>query len=354
MIRKGWLICIVICTLLWCSGCMDIVELREQSFIVGLGIDLAENNQIEVSLAEINIQNGGAEQASPDKSTPLIVKSATGKNISECIRILRTEQFKKLTLNKVSYIVFSDKLAKKGLIPYKDFLVRSNELDLSTQLFVSEARVKDLFEADRGKLLEFTTKGYKYLPTFIPSYLWQLLSRMETPLESTFLNRVRLGDDTLAIEGEAFMKMDKLKVSLNYKETRGVNILLDKKWKNILLFINDAEDTSFLIKRVQRKDHYAPNHVTLTYTISGNIVESTIENPMAKVQQLEKNGSDSLAKKITDLLKKNTNEGIDILGIGEKFRQRGWDTSNWQQRIKDLPIDIRVNLRILDGEALKD
>lgn len=79
-----------------------------------------------------------------------------------------------------------------------------------------------------------------------------------------------------------------------------------------------------------------------------------MKRPMSQVKQLEKSGAEYLTEKIIEILKKNTKEGIDVIGIGEKFRQRGWDTSNWQQRIQELPIDIQVDLHILDGGALRE
>ena len=36
--------------------------------------------------------------------------------------------------------------------------------------------------------------------------------------------------------------------------------------------------------------------------------------------------------------------GIDILGIGEKFRQRNWNTVNWEEQIKKLDIGIEVKV----------
>lgn len=343
--------------LLLCSGCMDIVELREQTFIVGLGIDQAEDNLIEVSLTEINLQNDGKEQASsdnPGKSRPYHVRTAKAKTISECFRILRTEHFKQMTLSKVSFIVFGEALAKKGLDPFKDFVMRSNEIDLSVQMFVTEKRVKELFEADNGVLLEFTTRGFQYLPTYIPSYLWKMLSQASSPLEATYLNRVRIDKGRINFVGEAFMLMNQIKVILNFKESRGVNILLDNKWKDIVLFIDDEETTSIQVKKVSRKERYTPSQVSMTYKVSGTILESHIQHPIQNVNQLEKSGALHIEKKMTDLMKKATKEGVDLLGIGETFRQRGWDTSDWQNQIQHLPIDVHVELNIVDGGAMID
>lgn len=118
--------------------------------------------------------------------------------------------------------------------------------------------------------------------------------------------------------------------------------------------MDDEEKTSIQVKKVSRKERYTSNQVSMTYKISGSILESHIQHPMQNVKQLEKSGALYIEKKMTDLMKKNTKEGVDLLGIGETFRQRGWDTSDWQNQIQHLPIDIHVELNIIDGGALID
>ncbi|MCY9591866.1 Ger(x)C family spore germination C-terminal domain-containing protein [Paenibacillus chitinolyticus] len=44
-------------------------------------------------------------------------------------------------------------------------------------------------------------------------------------------------------------------------------------------------------------------------------------------------------------------QGLDILGIGEQFRMRGWDTTNWEELIKKLEVTVRVHLKILSPEG---
>lgn len=95
--------------------------------------------------------------------------------------------------------------------------------------------------------------------------------------------------------------MEQVKVILNHKESRGVNILVKIKWKDIVLFINDEENTAIRIKQVSRREHFKPNQVTMSYRISGSIVESHIEHPMRNAKQLEKSGAAYIEKQFSKL-----------------------------------------------------
>lgn len=44
-------------------------------------------------------------------------------------------------------------------------------------------------------------------------------------------------------------------------------------------------------------------------------------------------------------------KGIDFLGIGERFRQKNWNTSKWKDRLKELDINIHVDAKVLSGKG---
>ncbi|MCD1260635.1 hypothetical protein B5M42_017680 [Paenibacillus athensensis] len=75
---------------------------------------------------------------------------------------------------------------------------------------------------------------------------------------------------------------------------------------------------------------------------------------MSTRSELQQSGAAFIQQKLTRLLERCSAEGIDIIGIGEAFLQRGWNTSDWPQQLRHLPVDLDARVRILDGQALKD
>ncbi|MEC0247527.1 Ger(x)C family spore germination C-terminal domain-containing protein [Paenibacillus chitinolyticus] len=339
------------------SGCLSISEIREQSFIVGMGIDRAENGELEISMMEIDMdgmKSGGNESSPGGKAPKYIIRNATGSNIPDCLRQIRTRLQKELSLDKVSFIMFSDKIAREGIYPYMDFLVRSPNIDQTVHMFVTTDKVSELFRKDNGGLTNFSTKGYAFVPTFLASRLWQVNKAVMSPLQSTHLNRFNYENKELNFVGESFLRKDRLVYHLNGIESREFNILVNRQGKEVILHADAEKRNALQIKEVKRKTEVRRDRVTFTYSIQATILESKEQNPYRHAGEIEKEGSRLWEKNFTKLLVGTKKQGLDILGIGEQFRMRGWDTAHWEEQIKKLDVRVLVHLKILSPEGKRE
>ena len=72
-------------------------------------------------------------------------------------------------------------------------MARVSDFDQTAQFFISEGKAADLLENDEGKLLDFTTKGYSFLPAYMASEFWQVGVKMHNHgLENAFINRISI------------------------------------------------------------------------------------------------------------------------------------------------------------------
>lgn len=330
------------------SGCWDIQELKDLSFVIGIGVDLHEQG-VELSLLEIltELPSGGqAEGGTVSGNANTRVISATGATITHCIEKLRGELEKHVSLSKVRYIVFSEPVLKKGIRHHMNFIVRHNEIDKIIYVLGTDKSAKTLLQGEKGKLFPFL-KIEKQSPMLHTVHLWELIPQLVTTREGTIIPLIELGDEKIINLGASLLKLDKQMVRIEPELVRAINILSDRNVKKLKLFV--GEDLAFEARQVKTDWQVKQEKVIVKVTMNGWIVQSKKSNPMLDKEQWEKR----LAKIVNDDLEKVLNiskqYGVDVLKIGEKFRQKNWDVTNWEERLKDITFEVQSEVKILSG-----
>lgn len=361
-------VCLLVFTMITCTGCMDIIELRSEAFLIGIGIDTTNSEQeIQVSVVEVLLSAaqgnssdgvaGGGKGAAGSKTNngQYRIISSRGLSIADCLRDIRMKLQKKLILSKVSYVVFSEAAARKGIKKEFDFFVRVSDFDQTAHLFISQGKAEDLLKKDQGRLLDFTTKGYSFLPVYIASEFWKVGVKMQNKgLESATINRIDINNDILSFEGESYMLEDKLAYNVEKKYSKFVNILLNVANTGVLINVLDPAETTLEISHVDRKTSYLRDCIKLDYKIRAWVIESGEHRQKQDRSAIEQAAAQRIKERVGSLLKDTSELGIDMLGIGEKFRQRDWNTADWQQQIKKLKTEINVKVEILSGSGKSD
>jgi hypothetical protein len=52
---------------------------------------------------------------------------------------------------------------------------------------------------------------------------------------------------------------------------------------------------------------------------------------------------------LRNIIDRTQEQGIDFLGVGEKFRQQNWTATEWEKKLKTLKFAIHVDIQILSG-----
>ncbi|MVO98558.1 Ger(x)C family spore germination C-terminal domain-containing protein [Paenibacillus lutrae] len=337
------------------TSCMDITEIREQAFIVGFGLDRTDTGELEINLMEIDMSGsgGGSEDSSKTQEQKFLIRTARGADIPECLRKIRMRLQKQLSLDKVTFVVFGEKLARSGISPYLDFLVRSPYIDQTVHVLITPDP-KELLRKDQGSLNRFASKGHAFVPAYIPTRLWQVNKYATSSFKSIHLNRFKMIEGELNFEGESFLLKDKLVTQLDGIESRLFNILYGKDSQQVILYLDPEHQTSVQIGSVRRKISLTPERVHLVYRIQCEILESKEKSPYSNILALEEKANRYWEKELTRIINRTKAKGLDILGLGEKFQSRGWDTSDWEEKIKKLDVSLEVKLDILSPAGKRD
>ena len=151
---------------LFTTGCFDRTELEEQAFLIIIGFDnprpdvytVIARMAIPSKLSGTSGQGGGASGSGDfDQGTPIV--AAQGRTIHEALSLMNMGIERKINLSHLSAIIFSEKTAKKGLLPYLRTLSRYREFRRNHYLFISHGNLQKLMKAQKP-LMESSATRY--------------------------------------------------------------------------------------------------------------------------------------------------------------------------------------------------
>lgn len=130
--------------LLFCStGCWGKTELNEIGIVTVTGIDTEPDGTVRISV--LSIQPEGT-QNSPQMRSITWLGTATGTNLVDAAKNLRSTAFKTLTWIHNHVILIGQEAAKDGMEEIIDFFSRNRELRFNSYMLVTEGRAYDMMQ----------------------------------------------------------------------------------------------------------------------------------------------------------------------------------------------------------------
>ncbi|NLI60829.1 MAG: Ger(x)C family spore germination protein [Clostridiales bacterium] len=145
MYKRILLICLISFCMLIIPGCWDRIEIERNAFILGLGIDLSDDQLlITYQIALLDAFKGeGGEQS---KSTQQI--SIVADSLSEATKDLLSFFGNMPNFSHCKLIVFGEKYAKKGISDSLDFLFRETDMRRVTSVCVADGEAKEILNIE--------------------------------------------------------------------------------------------------------------------------------------------------------------------------------------------------------------
>ncbi len=112
IIKKIFLIIIlIICLFIFC-GCYNTIGIDRQYFIVSLGLDLTDENNLLISV-QIPFPASSSSSGGSAQSNEYQIYTVEAQTIDEGFSILNNYLNKKINLSHCSALIISEKLARK-------------------------------------------------------------------------------------------------------------------------------------------------------------------------------------------------------------------------------------------------
>lgn len=381
---RGWLLALSLAV--FTTGCWDRVEIEERGFVVGAGIDLAEEEEAEKGRYMLTFQfviPGGLQAKEGGSKNG---KSATFFNLSSSANTMFTaaRDMSFLTsrspyLQHLRMILISEEMAASGdLANALDLFLRDHEMRRATKIMVTEGEARKLLETNpkneklpvmyfESTALNPTKSSRIYPPTSIGDVQAFTLSK-----SSFALPVIRKMNDEVSVSGAAlFDGSQKLKGFLDDDETSGLNVLRGTAQDGVLEFHLDDHFMAYEIKGLRRTiqaDVSNPEQIrfTIRLEMEGNVGETQERIDLLQPSQLAEI-EERTAERLTRLTSRTLNKvqqeyGVDVLGLRDylnRMHHAVWEgiKDDWEQGERfftrcDIVVEVRTKVRIV-GSTLE-
>ena len=144
-IKKAMLTAAVLMSLYLCSGCYSGQEPNEIAYVVGLGIDKGTEMEynITIQFAKPTQISGGASQEGGKGGDIIENITVEAPTIYSAIDIANQVISKDFSLSHTKIIVFSEEVAKEGIEPVLETLIRNEEIRPDAYIVVSVVGAKN-------------------------------------------------------------------------------------------------------------------------------------------------------------------------------------------------------------------
>ncbi|GAA5345513.1 Ger(x)C family spore germination protein [Planifilum fimeticola] len=356
---------LLIASLLILPGCWDRKELNEIALIRAIGIDRAEDGQIEVSLLQAIPQRaedaGGGEKTGGTQR----VLTARSINIPEAKEKLQQMLGREIFTGHQEVVVFGERFARAGIGEALDYMARQPQVRLDAVVFVCDGSPKEIFTTI--PLAEITASESLYKLARVEGYteisVMRVLREVTGDGKSTVIPVVKkTGQKSLSLDGLALFRGERMVDHL------------DRKSKEALMWIRNEYTTGTVNARIRGEKGYVAMKVNRTKTelipkLKGKkprmIIRMTSENVLSyngtgmnlyypsNMDRIARAMESELQKRLRNTVERVRRDRADAFGFAELFHREypeKWARmkKDWNERLfpqMDVDIEVRVKLR---------
>lgn len=356
------------------SGCWDRQEIESNAFILGVGIDAAKNEKIEVTFEVALPQSfaGGGEGGSSGDEEPTLDISIVAEDMVDATNSLLARLNHYPDFGHLQLVVFGEEYAKKGFQEVMDFFFRDTSIRYRTSVAVSEGEAKKIFEFKPK-----TSKSVsRYINQIIKNNSKENLEIFQLQTIGTihdnyirnspvFLTKISAGENTVGVAGGGVFKDNKLLGWLDGQETHAVRWLIGDTVKGGTLRIKMPESKGgnigldIFYSRSSLTPVLKNDQITADVKIyvEGDIDFVGSRNVEHKVEELTLEWEKAFEKYIREnvnstFMRTRDNYGADIFEIDGKtidYYPKYWEANKerWDEVFKtvELELDVDVNIR---------
>lgn len=368
----------IILTTLFLTGCWNYREIDKLSLMAGLAIDKSSSgNGYEITAEIIDVSSS---DKSPTFNSTRI--QSEGLTIFDGIRNMINISAKALYWSHATTIIVSKEVAKDGILPVLDWIIRDTEPRLSIYILVSEEdsakeilsskslsteirsfEIKDMILSNK-RLSKIPNIQIHELPNIISANGFYAV----IPAVKEAINEKEI---TMVLSGGAILKGDSLAGFIGLDDVKNY-LFVRNKIEGGLLTVNLSEKSSKLNPDVTLE--ISKNKTKITPILSNGKLSIDIQvktevgigefdtnmDIMNKttLEKIKFASEKSLEKDITRTIKKVQEDfGLDIFGFGNTVKEKMpniWKEieKDWDEIFMELKVNVKVDIHISGSSHL--
>ncbi|KRF11099.1 Ger(x)C family spore germination protein [Paenibacillus sp. Soil787] len=371
------------------SGCWSRRELNDLAIAEGVGIDITDD-QFELTVQVVN--PGTVTKAKGEHEIPVIVYSSKGVTLNEAVKRLTSSISRKIYFAHIRILVFSEELAKKGIVNSMDYLMRGSEFRSDFDVVIArESSAKELLsvmtpleKVPANYIFNALEAAKKEWTSGVTIKLDQLSDALVTPGKSTVISGIQIvGDHSvgtsnknigytkppvrLKYSGNAIIKKDKLVGWLNEYESRAYSVINNKaKRSSLHLACPDGGNIGIDAATIKTKIYAVVKNdkpeIFIETRVEGDVSDVECKIDLFKVETLEyldKQYVEFAKLNMGKTIKKAQQLGADIFGFGEAVHRadpKYWNKvkNNWEEHFKQLEPHLKFDMKVRGTGTMGD
>ncbi len=401
LIKNIFIILLLISLTLGFSKSYISYSIDNLDFVLAMGVDVADSdeNKLKVTFEFSKSSNYTPESggSGSDKYKP-IINTVEASSIDSAINLMNAHMGKELKLSHCKLLVFSEKLAEKGLSQHIYTLINNVQIRPSTNIIVSKSDTQYYLEnlnptiedhitvyyevfPNSGKYTGYTTNAtigdFFYSMSTNTCESFALLAGMSSDQNDEYkdINNIIAGNSPIQSErkaqnlGIAVFKDDRLEGELTALETLSFSILASKV-NNFLVSVPNPNNSNdyldvylFDDKNTKIKVNIINDtpYVTVDVKLSGEIGTTSYNSDylnQVTLDEISNYTASYLESIISEFLYKTSKQyHSDISCIGKRALREfttwtDYENYNWKDRYRDAFFDVNVDVNIKSGSLI--
>lgn len=366
----------IILTTLFLTGCWNYREIDKLALVSGIAVDKINSNKgYEVTAEIIGVSASTKEQNF--NSTRIQSK---GESIFDSMRNMINVSAKQLFWSHASIIIVSEDVAKSGILPILDWIVRDSEPRLTLYLLVSETEnakeilsLQSLSTEIRSFEIEDMIISNNRLSKIPNIQVHELINDISTmgiyPVLPTVKGTLNEGKETMELSGGAILKRDKLVGYIGLEDVK-YYLFIRNKIKGGPLTVDFASDNStenVTLEIFRNKTKVTPvlndGKLSMNIKIKTEVSIAETSTPIdplksSDIQRLKYIAEKSLEKSVLETINKIQDDfGLDIFGFGNIVKEKMPDlwkeiNNDWDEIFKELKVNVDADIHIRGSDHL--
>ncbi|PFK40686.1 spore gernimation protein GerK [Bacillus cereus] len=373
MLQRIINLCIMICTVLFLSGCWDQEPLRDAHLAYSIAYDAISENRL-MQTVEL-IKCSGGEQSSVLNE----IHSATGHTARDTSDSLRKNVTGNTRYFKYNVQLTGKDLEKKGIFPLLDVGLRDpGNPTAPVKLISVDGKASKILEKKKvgnvliGEFLKKKVKSLEDMSVFPPETLEGVFRKIADPGEDFTLPSIKIKGKEIIANGLALFHNDKLTGHLPLNQSVLFVLLSEEMGKSAritqkLSGKDSSKPADYVTievnkQKVKRKikittDKKGNIHVHIKLQLRVIVVEYPRDHlHKEKVRKkLNKQLSEQLTKESKKIIKTLQKAHCDAFGIGRHliaYHPDLWKKKNWKKDYQKVKFTPEVEINMLYGGVL--
>lgn len=167
IIRTIFIIIIILAFLVAFSPSYNSLNIDHLAYVVGLGIDVGENDKYKISFQfspEKKSDNSSNSKSSSNGNSSSVINTVEAPSIDTAINMMNSYLAKKINLSHCKIIVFSEEVAYNNISEDIYTLINNSETRPSTSIVISKNSAYDYLDDSTPILEDMISKYYEVFP----------------------------------------------------------------------------------------------------------------------------------------------------------------------------------------------